>query len=872
MSDCTTCQQKPQIIPIEIDNRPGLAAIVYRIGTFPTFRAALLDLLSTTPELAGLRTRESDDYSITLIELWSAVADILTFYQERIANEAYLRTATLRDSVLRLVRLIDYQLQPGLAATTLLSFTLEKAATTTIPIGLRVQSVPVGTVPPQKFETIESINADARFNSLSIYPAPEIVQPLSPGRVTEIVAPGADLAAFAATLAPGDQIVAYTKDNIEFLKIAAVTTLGDRIQLQWAIPPVNNNLSAAANGLSTASGLFKIGRTFRLFGQDAPSTFVAMTLADLTDPNSIRGTLATLDQLELNLTNGFSLNGVYPGLKPNAQLLIVAAMSSGPPQLAFATIQTVSDGPAQRTATSQGSSPTTVTSPISGTATNLTAASTTFTPGAVSGAAIYELIGPQLRLSPLAFPSWLSEPDIYLPGRRNGFSSVEVNRTIVKGAIQPGITVATTDLPAGREVILVDADPTAAMSAAVVASDIVGDELLLSLAGNDVSTVQQLGIDPSVAQPITAMVSPSFSGLVTLRNSQLQILVTIGQLPSQTVTLALSTTGAGPWNFIVNQVATALQNALQSALPGAPEFAQAQVFNSHHIAGGPACLVVVPGVPGQAMTIKPTSLDPDTIVDLGLDATNARYLDGVLTGPLNLTTPGPATLTAQVAMLPRATVSFKVFANASHTADSLAFGIFIMLHAASPGVFTGRPLVLYLSFNNRILALPPVAQFERPAYLHLALAPDGSFGLDATTAVLLGNVAQASQGETVANEIVGDGNASAPFQTFTLKKDPVTFLLGNGPHGAESTLTVAVNGVEWTEVPTLYNAKPADQVFVTRVADDTTLTMEFGDGVTGARVTTGRANIVANYRTGLGLAGRVGANTLTTLLDVPNGL
>ena len=70
------------------------------------------------------------------------IADILTFYQERIANEGYLRTARLRDSVLRMARLLDYQLQPGVAAMALLAFTLDKDATLTIPVGLRVQSVP----------------------------------------------------------------------------------------------------------------------------------------------------------------------------------------------------------------------------------------------------------------------------------------------------------------------------------------------------------------------------------------------------------------------------------------------------------------------------------------------------------------------------------------------------------------------------------------------------------------------------------------------------------------------------------------------------------------------------------------------------------
>ena len=46
----------------------------------------------------------------------ACVADVLGFYQERIANEGYLRTATERRSVLELARTIGYELKPGVAA------------------------------------------------------------------------------------------------------------------------------------------------------------------------------------------------------------------------------------------------------------------------------------------------------------------------------------------------------------------------------------------------------------------------------------------------------------------------------------------------------------------------------------------------------------------------------------------------------------------------------------------------------------------------------------------------------------------------------------------------------------------------------------
>ena len=63
---------------------------------FATFRQAMLEAIARQPALARLTTRESDDYAITLLELWAAVGDVLTFYQERIANESFLRTAVYR--------------------------------------------------------------------------------------------------------------------------------------------------------------------------------------------------------------------------------------------------------------------------------------------------------------------------------------------------------------------------------------------------------------------------------------------------------------------------------------------------------------------------------------------------------------------------------------------------------------------------------------------------------------------------------------------------------------------------------------------------------------------------------------------------------
>jgi hypothetical protein len=53
-----------------------------------------------TYPLLNLTTRDPSDPAMALLDAWATVADVLAFYQERIANEGYLRTATERRSIL----------------------------------------------------------------------------------------------------------------------------------------------------------------------------------------------------------------------------------------------------------------------------------------------------------------------------------------------------------------------------------------------------------------------------------------------------------------------------------------------------------------------------------------------------------------------------------------------------------------------------------------------------------------------------------------------------------------------------------------------------------------------------------------------------
>jgi hypothetical protein len=120
--------------------------------------------------LSRLATRSTGDPAIAILDAWALVADVLTFYQERIANEGYLRTATERRSILELSALIGYQLNPGVASSTHLAFHVDDAAgapaSAVVPMGMRAQSVPGQGELPQPFETSEEITARVEWNAL----------------------------------------------------------------------------------------------------------------------------------------------------------------------------------------------------------------------------------------------------------------------------------------------------------------------------------------------------------------------------------------------------------------------------------------------------------------------------------------------------------------------------------------------------------------------------------------------------------------------------------------------------------------------------------------------------------------------------------
>lgn len=168
--ECGCCSGVHVATPQAEQNRPGLSRIAHRPGRYATFAQSMLARLSGSdlPELAALRTRAPDDASIALCDAWAVAADVLAFYQDRIANEGYLRTSTERRSLIELGRLTGYALRPGVSASVYLAYDLDASAgSVTIPVGTRAQSVPAAGEKMQTFETAEALEARAAWSRIA---------------------------------------------------------------------------------------------------------------------------------------------------------------------------------------------------------------------------------------------------------------------------------------------------------------------------------------------------------------------------------------------------------------------------------------------------------------------------------------------------------------------------------------------------------------------------------------------------------------------------------------------------------------------------------------------------------------------------------
>lgn len=692
LNACGGCAGTAVQTPAVIDNRPGLDALAFRAGTQPQFKATLLAALSAAarPALAPLKTREDDDFTIALLDGWATVGDVLSFYSERIANEAYLRTATERRSVLELARAIGYELKPGVAAATWLSFTIEDAVGApgyaNIAAGARVQSLPGPDEKPQVYETTEAILARHEWNELlpirTVLPVPHW------GQTT------VRLKGTTTNLKPGD----------------ALLVVGDE-RAKVPTHPANENWD------------FRRVRKLETFPNPAADAAY---------------TLVTLDR---------SLGTAQP-----------------------------------------------------------------FTPPARANAKVFAL---RLRTNVFGYnaPDWRTLPK----DMRLKFGGTEGADGTLSPAEWPGFTLGEiAGIAAGQEVERLHLDgthPTILPGGWLVVSTPDYDELY----------------------EVTAAVGDSRSGFtlnakttrVGVRGENLRAQFD-GKVRSLTVFAQSEELDRAPEPAVEPVAGDTL--TLENLIPELPvprtllvrgAAARVQVLPAGELQLTLASGLAVPLVVAQRLTLlqvpapTPTS-EVAAIWQLQTDAGESGWVSATLAQLAHVSAPDDAEILVEAAAL--------------------------------------RSVATDANGRTQLTLAQPLAR---------AFAP--------FTTTILANVAHSTHGETV-RETLGNGDASQSQQQFKLRQKPLTYVPDTSPAGAASTLEMWVNDVKWREVPTLYQRGPSERVFITRLADDGTVTVEFGDGQAGARLPGGRENIRAVYRKGIGSEGRVKAGQLSLLLTRPLGV
>ncbi len=112
------------------------------------------------------------DFGNVLLELFAHLGDILSYYQDRVANESFLGTARTRRSVIEHLRLIGYKLATAVPAAANLSVTVPAAVNTVVTInqGDAFATKSQKTKPSIRFEYAREAPLTIDFSTLAVDP------------------------------------------------------------------------------------------------------------------------------------------------------------------------------------------------------------------------------------------------------------------------------------------------------------------------------------------------------------------------------------------------------------------------------------------------------------------------------------------------------------------------------------------------------------------------------------------------------------------------------------------------------------------------------------------------------------------------------
>ena len=133
----------------------------YTSRDYASIREDLIDLI---PEYAPLWTnRDPSDFGMTILETFAYMGDILNYYIDKSANEAFISTASQRDNVLQLAKLLGYKPTESTASTVTVTFSNTSGSSITVPALTQVATSTVSSASTNQivFETNTAVTVPA---------------------------------------------------------------------------------------------------------------------------------------------------------------------------------------------------------------------------------------------------------------------------------------------------------------------------------------------------------------------------------------------------------------------------------------------------------------------------------------------------------------------------------------------------------------------------------------------------------------------------------------------------------------------------------------------------------------------------------------
>jgi predicted phage baseplate assembly protein len=910
---CGCCEGTRRLTPVPIVNPPGLGALRYRAGTHATFletmKGRLSDLLVVLPgsteasaPLRGLHARDPGDPAIALLDAWALVADVLTFYQERIANEGYLRTATERRSILELASLVGYRLRPGVAASVFLAFTLEDGYRGEIPAGTRAQSLPVPGELPQPFETGAPLPARAEWNILR--PRPTRPQALA----TTLAAQGTNgasrtvyLDGTQTRLSVNDPLLLDLGDDQQrLLRARAVRpepaagrtavdvepwllqrtpgTLG-RARLPAAAAMVEAARRVVRAALDLGAHRVLPGATVqrivdlllrlgaRLEGPASPADLVAVLEGEILPP--LRAEHDRAVRLRYTRLQPW-LDRFVPELERILEQLVrrqagADTASTAAPQPGFAGVGALV-GDLTKPASIPPSDPSRLPRDLAATY-------------AATGDTLPRLLSAlQPALGDVLYAAWEGLP-------RTEAATEELYALRVRAGLF------------GH-----NAPPRAAESFSIGLSGVEAFVLDVTIGANSIR-IDVPATDGTSTTPFPAAaetVEVTLSGLtaeapvLTVVFKRRRVVVEIragGRGPIQVSSAGSDPTvvafGTGPIEIVTGpaQPTLVVSGEIQAEFPlvEQPSVVSLDASYPQILPGSWVALEKPDGQAGSTLLVRRVLTVRETSrADYGVTATGTQLLleSDWLDPADTFATVRGTTVYAQSERLDLAEVPID-------PVDEPICGDRIELDGLYDGLEPGRRLIVAGERTDvpavtgvsaaELVMLAGVEQLVQPelpgetTHTTLGLASKLAYCYRRDTVTVYGNVADASHGES-RTQVLGSGDASRAGQRFELRQAPLTYVAATTPSGTESTLRARVNDILWHELPRLAEAGPDDRSYATVTDADQKTTVLFGDGRHGARLPTGAENLTADYRTGIGRSGNVGSGRISLLATRPLGV